>query len=131
MSAETAKLYVKETGFKLPPRFKERWLEALRSGDYPKTTGKLCRSDYDDTSNGTYPVGFCCLGVAGRIQGIPENQLSDYGFLDEPIIEIANKRKKQIPRVLQETNPVTEYLATLNDESPTFKKVIRWIDKNL
>ena len=34
------------------PRIKQRWLEALRSGEYKQTTGNLQNSD-----------GFCCLGV--------------------------------------------------------------------
>lgn len=34
------------------PRIKQRWLEALRSGEYKQTTENLQNSD-----------GFCCLGV--------------------------------------------------------------------
>lgn len=34
------------------PRIKQRWLDALRSGEYKQTTGNLQDSN-----------GFCCLGV--------------------------------------------------------------------
>lgn len=36
----------------------ERWIEALRSGDYPQTQG--CMQD---------DKGFCCLGVLMHIEG--------------------------------------------------------------
>lgn len=37
---------------KIDPAIKERWLTALRSGDYTQTVGQLRNSE-----------GFCCLGV--------------------------------------------------------------------
>lgn len=37
--------------------FKEKWLAALRSGDYKQGTDRLCTEEDDGTR-------FCCLGVA-------------------------------------------------------------------
>ena len=37
-----------------------KWVEALRSGNYPQTQGKLYRSDDGDVFTS---VGYCCLGV--------------------------------------------------------------------
>ena len=39
-------------------RVKQLWLEALRSGEYDQTVGRLQRTDADG-----HPEGFCCLGV--------------------------------------------------------------------
>lgn len=38
----------------------KRWVEALRSGGYEQTTGKLQRIEPGENGE---PVGFCCLGV--------------------------------------------------------------------
>lgn len=40
----------------------DKWLEALRSGEYEQTKGKLYKSpEFVDLHGGT--VGYCCLGV--------------------------------------------------------------------
>jgi len=36
----------------------EAWITALESGEYPQTTGMMCRLDAS-----YQPVGYCCLGV--------------------------------------------------------------------
>lgn len=48
---------------------KQKWVTALRSGEYKQTTGRLERIE-----NGTL-VGNCCLGVLCRVAGIiPKNE---------------------------------------------------------
>lgn len=47
---------------KMKPEIKERWLNALRSGEYPQTQARLHRSKESADANGI-PAGFCCLGV--------------------------------------------------------------------
>lgn len=42
---------------------KDRWVTALRSGDYEQTNGYLRRED------GEGKIGYCCLGVLKDIQG--------------------------------------------------------------
>ena len=39
---------------------KQRWVDALRSGEYQQTTGVLHRTHSDEDDE---PVGHCCLGV--------------------------------------------------------------------
>lgn len=43
---------------KLKPEVKEKWLNALRSGEYEQTNGCL-----RDMGNEKIPSGYCCLGV--------------------------------------------------------------------
>lgn len=47
---------------KLPSEFKAKWLEALRSGKYTQTRGKLRRTAQQGNDPDRIP-GFCCLGV--------------------------------------------------------------------
>lgn len=46
----------------------QKWVEALRSGEYEQARGKLCRKSDDGEEN------FCCLGVACELaiaEGVP------------------------------------------------------------
>jgi hypothetical protein len=57
-------------------RVKTKWLKALRSGDYPRTTGQLRDEN-----------GFCCLGVLCNIhaQEHPElavKETSKFSYMD-------------------------------------------------
>jgi hypothetical protein len=120
-----AKKHIKENNLKLPPRFKEKWLEALASGKYEKGKDFLCNLIGENKHD------YCCLGVAGRIQGVPISLLEEEGYLTEPISNLAKNRKKPIPKVLHGDNPVTSFLSFRNDTSKTFKEVRTWIEKNL
>lgn len=40
------------------PQIKQRWIEALESGEYPK--GSRCLRSIDDDGK---PTGYCCMGV--------------------------------------------------------------------
>lgn len=69
---------MKEKPFKLPKEFAEKWLKALRSGEYAQGQNKLCNSDSE----------YCCLGVAGAICGLSEEYMNDkdntdYFYSDE------------------------------------------------
>lgn len=46
--------------WKLPKEFAEKWVAALRSGEYAQTTGRLADLDDEDRE----PCAYCCLGVA-------------------------------------------------------------------
>lgn len=129
-----AKKYIKQNpNLKLPERFKERWLTALTDGSYKQATGELIVIEEDEVQ------GHCCLGVACRIQGLSQSVISNYGAIGQDLVEIAKKRKKNIPRILQTDdrgnnfvhNPVVKYLIELNDGSVNFKKVSKFIERYL
>lgn len=127
-----AKQYLKENpNQRLPIRFKERWLEALTDGSYEQATGALIVVNEDEEVQ-----GHCCLGVACRIQGLSQSAIIDYGDIDQDLAEIAKKRKKNIPKILQNDennghNPVLEHLIDLNDSSTSFNRVVKFIEKYL
>lgn len=115
---------------KLNPEFKEKWIEALKSGKYKQGKGKL-------RSNKEY---YCCLGVACKIEGIPDvfldtNVSNDYiSTLPSEIITINLKP-------LNEGYTYSETVKTLvdmndgNDESgisrKSFNEIADWIEENL
>ena len=107
---------------KLPKGFKTKWTNALRSGDYAKTKGELCKVEESGK------VGYCCLGVAGRVLGNTNEQL-DAAFLSEE-----HNKKQKVPALLIGANPVTKYLSDLNDDDKRkagFVTIAKWIDKHL
>ena len=55
----------------LSPEVKERWVEALRSGNYLQTIERLKATISDDK------VGYCCLGVLCEIESVPNSRVHD------------------------------------------------------
>ncbi len=113
---------------KLPKAFKNKWLKALRSGDYPKGVSHLKAKE-----NGIYT--YCCLGVVGELCGVKGlTKPEDCEMLD--FTRNSNMRgKTKVPLILQGSSAdgecIAVQLATLNDKSDTFEPVIKWIEKNL
>ncbi len=108
---------------KLPKRFKDRWVKALRSGNYKQGTGILF-SEHGE---------FCCLGVAGDMCGIPRTTLVEEPFLDGTLDKIAKEHK--VPKVLRMDNSdpqsLTAILSRFNDKGKSFKWIAGYIQKNL
>jgi hypothetical protein len=53
--------------YRMDPTVKAYWLTALRSGEYPQTSGKLHRAATVGVNVDPEPEGFCCLGVLCRL----------------------------------------------------------------
>jgi len=113
---------------------KEKWVEALRSGEYSQTTGVL-RDD----------IGFCCLGVLcdlhqketgegewlqpkinKRIYYLDGSGVRDSGVLTPKVMEWAG---------LDMDNFIIDgdsgYAAIINDNGATFAYIADLIEKNL
>lgn len=88
--------------FKLPKEFAEKWLEALRSGEYKQTSDTLVLEE--DTKDYAY----CCLGVAGRICDLTIEQMNGIGAFDDITTDLLDK----IPEELHNCTP-TEDLASV------------------
>lgn len=117
---------MKKTSNKLPKRFKEKWIKALRSGKYKQTDGAL----YDKKED-----GYCCLGVAGSICGVPDKTLIGFCFLypDKfnntkglPKLIIGGNSKSEV-----DYSPVAEKLSTYNDSGKSFKWIASYIERYL
>lgn len=109
-----------EKKFRLPKEFAEKWIAALRSGEYKKGTGQL-RSG----RKGKYE--YCCLGVAGVLCRVPDDVLEVDGYFH-------NTKKKTMPQVPKELfgHDLSEKLVHLNDKKgKTFKSIAKWIEQNV
>ncbi len=87
---------------------KEKWVKALRSGEYEQNYGDL------------YKAGnFCCLGVLAEIIGIPgKEQCTDTYY------ELENKTEL--------TSSQRDKCARLNDfERKTFAEIADYVEANL
>jgi hypothetical protein len=107
---------------KLPKAFKNKWLKALRSGEYKQGDGKLWNKK-DNT--------YCCLGVAGKLCGVVGlSAPSRWEFLD--FKENKNLRgKTRVPEIIQGIHGVADILAGMNDRGDSFKVIANYIEKNL
>lgn len=124
---------------KLYPEFKERWLAALRSGDYVQSVGYL------HMVRGIRP-GWCCLGVACDIladrEGVGRDTWHDVeSFNGEdtmPPRAISSwmfdpARGGSMPSYIAEEAIGTVFtaLAKANDSGSTFEEIAEWIEEHL
>jgi hypothetical protein len=133
------------------PEIKQKWLNALRSGEYPQGRNSL--------RNGN---GFCCLGVLCDIYSKETNKSwtrydADRGEVYVPFDELRDKvedlydylhmdeepellpqsvmnwagLESGSPEVEVDIGPLKRELATLNDEGETFDTIADLIEKSL
>ena len=111
------------------PQIKQKWVDALRSGDYQQTKGRLRKEDK-----------FCCLGVLCDLY-IKENnvewqhnEVDDYFYenhfsiLPSSVVEWSGV-KHEIPTVTNFYE--TESLVSLNDGGSTFEQIADLIEEQL
>lgn len=106
----------KEKDVRLPKAFKKKWIAALRSGKYSQSVGYLEDSD-----------GYCCLGVACRIQH-PKMKL--YGdFIND--FNFKRLRDVNVPKILKGNIDLPKILSEMNDNGHSFEEIADWIEENL
>ena len=120
---------------KLDPEFKAKWVTALRSGEYKQGRGLLYTGE-----------AYCCLGVAGRICGIPVEKLKEKHYLTPEWFR--DDSLKNVPEILQHDalnlnrESCVHYLGYMNDGDKhhiynpigrqySFNEIADWIDENL
>lgn len=108
---------------------KEKWLKALRSGEYRQGNGHLL-----DT-HGNY----CCLGVLACVAGVPPEKILERGDLtsigrndllgswdgNEENPEDFDKEVKSTHTTVQRK------LAAMNDNGRTFRQIASYIEKHI
>lgn len=119
---------------KLPVEFKEKWLNALRSGTFRQGKGFLCQiSDQPGVS-----AKFCCLGVAELISGATMEEMVD--IRAELPVQLSNPKSPAL--LLDKDNNfclseelgsvhLAGYLAEMNDDGNSFSDIADWIEKHL
>lgn len=116
---------IKGNEVRLPKRFKEKWIKALRSGKYKQSKHYLYSKGED---------GYCCLGVAGIVCGLDKECLRGYQLLEDGLgIE-------QIPKMIcgstvksnEDYNPIVDKLTNMNDnKNKSFNYIASYIERYL
>ena len=111
------------------PQIKQKWVSALRSGEYQQTQRRL----HDEN-------GFCCLGVLCDLY-IKENQLewepssycnNAYMFQDmATVLPLSVMEWVGVEEVNPYVNGGPFTLAELNDNGTTFNEIANLIEKQL
>lgn len=114
---------IRKAGVKINPEFKKLWIDALRSGAYLQGHCTL----YDPAQNNG-AGGFCCLGVAGAVAGVPLYQMIGKSYLDhnEGAVEYKN-----IPRPLRGLTTTAMSFGDLNDNFYSFDNIANVIENEL
>ena len=122
---------------------KQRWVEALRSGEYQQGEENL----HKQLPNGKDL--YCCLGVLCDIEGVPAEEDGRYGdgslaFTYEGaefMLPISLKKRwgleREIPNPSVSLNnkarevEIAHHLAFMNDNGKSFDEIAEWIEANL
>lgn len=117
--------------YQLPREFAEKWVKALRSGEYKQ--GKECLGNKDN--------GYCCLGIAAITAGATDKMLlksdnttlANYLTRDEFGPKITNKIFENIPQQLIGLygNQLVTELTSRNDSGQSFTEIADWIEQNV
>lgn len=102
------------------PEVKVKWIEALKSGIYPKGVGALnCGGK------------FCCLGVLCEVMEVPKTVYVE-SKMEYNFGPLGNYWHGMIPgKFCDIGSKHTEKLAEINDDTETFEEVINYIKENL
>jgi hypothetical protein len=108
-------------------KLKSTWVEALRSGQYPQTTGTL----HD-------VVGYCCIGVLCKVAGLEESEdrkfkmlIHDEGFEDTYIYEGSELNQTQLEQFGLTANQQASLVTMNDDDYDDFKAIATWVEENL
>lgn len=124
-------------------KVKNDWVQALRSGKYKQTTGRLCRTkpkQKGGTDETPQEGSYCCLGVLCKLYAREKHQRAfihtkkrgwrfidgyskSFGLWDMPPDEVLGFAK--VHRV------DAENLAQMNDDGATFEEIADYIENNL
>lgn len=114
--------------YRLPKKFKKKWLTALRSGKFKQGEQYLKRGDH-----------YCCLGVACEITNNPiknyeDNWIGDYnnenGKIPKLLVGKGDNSIDDDYNVLP-SGVITQKLSAMNDGGRSFKYIAKWIERYL
>jgi hypothetical protein len=125
---------------KFDSEMKEKWLQALRSGDYKKGNSYLCRKNL--TKKG---FSYCCLGVLAEINGhlyfrkeecgvnewpYKTTNMNDDEDWAETTLIMTNKGKSGYI-MYGISGKDHSNLIEINDNAETFGEAIHYIEENM
>jgi|NOAtaT_7_FD_contig_51_3539868_length_6068_multi_5_in_0_out_0_5 hypothetical protein len=114
---------------KMNKETKEKWVAALRSGDYAQGEGSLCCQDYNPKE-----YHFCCLGVLCDISNPNRwhhEETSDSQYWFENDIYKDDMPTEDFLESLGISWDTAETLASMNDGGLPFSEIATYIEENL
>jgi hypothetical protein len=99
--------------------WKEKWVAALRSGEYKQIQGFLHTEG-----------GFCCLGVLTDIVD-PQWQESSLNVLRDSESGSIGTLPSRIRRITNLGDTYVDELTEMNDSGHTFEKIATYVEENL
>ena len=110
-------------------RLKKKWLKALRSGEYIKGEGALCKVNGE--RDAPAEVTYCCLGVLYEIvNGEDAWVTTRHDYTSYYHLKTKQRNKGTYGAHLIGMEHMTK-LISINDHSATFKLVIAYIETHL
>ena len=110
---------------------KEKWVAALRSGEYQQCTGALCRE-----GGGRDADKFCCLGVLCDIMQEGEWKPAESLYGNKRRFSIGDSSNcNKLPLALLDRTGISmsleNRLLEMNDNGETFAQIADYIEENL
>ena len=115
--------------YSLPKEFAEKWLTALRSGEYEQGSSYLSAYYFNGI---TGKNKFCCLGVACVIEGLPlEDLRGEFILSNWPLPENlkGDRSANTFVRELTDMNDGT--IETHQADKKSFPEIADWIEQNV
>lgn len=107
---------------------KKKWLKALKSGKYHKTTGSL----FKKSRKADHKFNYCCLGVLCVVVNPKFQENTDIGTISEKTFPLYKKADLTRKGPYEFGNhPELNNLMFLNDDHRTWKQVIEYIENEL
>lgn len=101
--------------------YKQKWIDALRSGKYKQGRGILKTVDGE----------FCCLGVLCDVYN-NEGWVTTSSFYEYNGFRFRSSLSYDISKLFDLTNSIEDVLIYMNDtEEKTFEQIADWIEVNL
>ncbi len=110
---------------RMNPEIKQKWIKALRSGDYRQGRGKLSRANF---VTGDYE--YCCLGVLCEVLEI-DYKGSDAYPAPEILTSVGLDSNLTNFDSTNEINTLVPILADMNDTGKDFMEIAAFIEENL
>lgn len=111
--------------YSLPRDFAEKWVAALRSGEYAQARERL----------GNSVNGYCCLGVACKVAGAKDEMLKNCSVIhSSPDMGIPQNIQDVIPNELKggvEEEFIRELIELNDDTGFDFHQIADWIEINV
>lgn len=114
----------KQYSYELPKTWYNKWIKALKSGNYEQMDSLLYHDEYG---------AYCALGLAYHVCGnVDKKLLHDSGEINKDILkrynQNNNKKYYYIPTELLSPSGLADEIVEMNDSGWSFSDIAEWIE---